>query len=51
MSTVQLSGAKSYDRQMVMHTGTRTYDVSLTRELKKHLSIAEHKHGVIDQGK
>ena len=31
MSTVQLSGAKSYETKMVMHTRTRTYDVSLDK--------------------
>ena len=35
MSTVQLPVAKGYDTQMLMHTGTRTSDVSLARELKK----------------
>ena len=30
MSTMQLTGAKSYDTQMVMHTETCTSDVSLT---------------------
>ena len=29
MSTVQLPGAKFYEKQMVMHTGTRTSNVSL----------------------
>ena len=32
ISIVQLPGPKSYDTQMVMHTGTRTYDVSLASE-------------------
>ena len=36
---------------MIMHTGTRTYDVSLSIEFQKHLSTAAYKHGVIDQGK
>ena len=31
MSTVQLKGSKRYDTQMVMHTVTRTSDVSLDR--------------------
>ena len=44
MTTVQLPGAKSYDTQMVMHTGTHTSDVSLTSEFQKHLSTAAHKH-------
>ena len=51
MSTVQLPGEKRYYTQMVMHTGTHTYDVSLAREFRKHLSNASLKHIVIDQGK
>ena len=37
--------------QIIMHTGTHKYDVSLARELKKYLSYTALKHGVIDQGK
>ena len=51
ISTVQLPGAKGYNIQMVMHTGTRTSDVSLANEFQKHLSNAALKHGVIYQGK
>ena len=51
MSTLQLPGEKGYKINMFMHTGTRTYDVSLAREFQKHLSNVEHKHGLIDQGK
>ena len=47
MSTVKLPGEESYDTQMVMHTGNRTYDVSLDREFQKHLSNAERKKGII----
>ena len=36
---------------MVMHTGTRKFDVSLDREFQKHQYNASKKHGVIDQGK
>ena len=50
MSAVKLTVAKGYETQMVMHTGTRTSDVSLTRKFQKHLSTAELNHGVIDQG-
>ena len=32
ISIVQLPGAQGYDTQMVMHTGTRTYDVSFSSE-------------------
>ena len=51
LSTVKLTGAKGYDTQMVMHTGTRASDVSLDSKFQKHLSTAARKHGVIEQGK
>ena len=51
MSIVQLPGAKVYDTQMVMRTGNRTSDISLSIEFQKYLSHVEHKHGVIYQGK
>ena len=34
-----------------MHNVTRTSNISLARELQKHLSNAELKNGFIDQGK
>ena len=48
---MQLPGAEFYYTQMVIHTGTRTSDVSLASEFQKHLPTAARKHGVIDQGK
>ena len=51
MPTVQLLGARIYDTQMIMNTGTCTSDVILAREFQKHLSNAARNHGVIDQGK
>ena len=51
MSNMQLPGAAFYYTQMVIHTGTRTSDVSLASEFQKHLYTVAHKHGVIDQGK
>ena len=51
MSTVQLTGAKGYDTQMVIHTGTRRYDVILSRKCQKYLSNVACKNGVIYQGK
>ena len=51
ISTVQLPGAKGYNTQIVIHTGTRTTDVILAIEIKKHMSNVTHKHGVIDKGK
>ena len=38
ISSVQLPGANIYDTHTVMHTGTRTFDVSLTSELQKPLT-------------
>ena len=46
-----LPGAKVYDTKMVMHTGTHTYDVTLSREFQKHFSSVACKHEVIDQVK
>ena len=51
MSSVQLSVAKLYDEQMVIHTETCTYDASLAIKFQKHLSNASRKHGVIYQGR
>ena len=51
MLTMELTGAKRYEKNMVIHTGTCTSDVSLAREFQKHLSNAARNHGVIDQGK
>ena len=46
-----MQGAKTYNTQMVIHTGTHTYDVSLAIEFQKYLSNAAHKHILIYQGK
>ena len=51
MLTVKMTGAKVYDTQMVMHTGTCTSDLSFSRKKLKHLSHSTHKHGVICQVK
>ena len=37
MSTVQLPGEKGQEKQMVMHTGTRTSNDIFVREFKQHL--------------
>ena len=50
ISNVQLPGEKGYVTQMVMNTGTRTYDASLAIEFQKHLSTEARKHGVDDHG-
>ena len=51
ISTVQIPGEKGYDTKMVIHTGIRTSDVSLSSEFQKHMSTVTRKYGVIDQGK
>ena len=51
ISTVKLPGKKGYDTQTPIKYGIRTFNVSLSQELKKHLSNAAQKHGVIYQGK
>ena len=51
MSTVKLTCAKNYDTKIIMHTVTRTFDVSLANEFQKQLPTVAHKNGVIDKGK
>ena len=46
MSIVKLTGAKVYNTEIVIHTGTCAYDVSLAREFQKHLSKGASKHGM-----
>ena len=48
---MQLQGPKGYDKQIVIKSATFTGDVSLAREVQKHLSNAARKHGLINQGK
>ena len=51
MSAVQLPGSIIFDSQIQMHTGTQKYDVSLAKELQKHLTEKHRKDGGIYQGK
>ena len=51
MATVQLTGSKGYDMQMVIHSATYTADVNLAHELQKNLSNEAHKYEVNDKGK
>ena len=50
-SNVQLPGSIKFDSNILMHSCTPKNDVSLDKELQKHLSKEHRKHGVIDQGK
>ena len=51
MSIVQLSGSKTFDSHILMHSYIHKNDVSLAKQFKKYLSKEHRKHGVIDQGK
>ena len=48
---VQLTGSKTFDSQILLHSFTQNNDVSLDKESQKHLSKEHIKHGVIDQVK
>ena len=48
---MQCPSEKGYYTQMVMHSATYTKYFSLAQEFQKHLSNAERKHDIIDQGK
>ena len=51
MSTVQLTGSKTFDSQILMHSFTQNNGAILAKQYRKHLSKEHFKHGVIDQGK
>ena len=51
MFNVQLPGSKTFDSQILMHSCKQNNDVSMDKQLQKHLSKERRKHGVIDQGK
>ena len=51
MSNVQLTGSKTFDSHILMHSCTQKNDVSLTKKFQKHLSKENRKHGVIDKGR
>ena len=46
---VQLTGSKTFDSQILMHSCTPKDDVSLAKELQKHLFMEHRKHGVVDE--
>ena len=48
---MQFPSAKGYYTQMVMYSATYNKYFSLAQEFQKHLSNAERKHGIIEQGK
>ena len=51
MTLVQLNGASGYYKQMAIHISTVNKDISLARELQKHLLEPSRKNVVIVQGK
>ena len=51
MSNVQLTGSKTFDSQIIMHSFTQNNDVSLAKQIQNNFSLEHRKHGVIDQGK
>ena len=51
MENLQFLCSKGYDEHAEMHITTQNEDISITKELKKHLSNITKKNGVIDQGK
>ena len=51
MSNVQLTGSKTFDSQIILHSCTPKNDVSLAKGFQKHLSKDDGKHGFIDQVK
>ena len=51
MSNVQITGSKSFDSQILLHSCIPKNDVSLAKDFQKDLSKEHHKHEVIDQVK
>ena len=51
IADVQLSGVEAYESHMAMHTSTANTNISLARELQKHLSDPTWAHGLLDRGK
>ena len=51
MYNVLLSGSKTFDSQILMHSWAPKNDVSLAKGLQKYLSKEHHKHGFIEKGK
>ena len=48
---MQFPSEKGYYTKMVMYSATYTKYFGLAQEFQKHLSNAERKYGIIDQGK
>ena len=50
MYIVQQLGSKTSDSHIIIHSITQSNGVSMAKELQKHLSKDDRKHGIIDQG-
>ena len=50
MSNVQFPGSKQFGSQILIHSFTHINDVSMAKQLHKHLSKDHSKNGVIYQG-
>ena len=44
MSNVQLTGSRTFDLHILMHSFTPKNDVSLSKESQKHMSKDDHKY-------
>ena len=51
MSTVKISGSKTFEKHIMMHSCAPKKGVSLAKEFQKYLYRDDRKHGFIDQGK
>ena len=51
ISNFQHPGSKTFDSNILMHYCTQKNDVSLAKELQKHLYRDDQKHEVVHQGK
>ena len=48
---IQLPASKKFDSQILINYCTQNNDVSLPKELQKHMYKDDRKHGVVYQGK
>ena len=51
MSNFELPRSKTFYLHIIIHSITQNNDVSLAKELQKHLSKEHQKHGVVDRVK
>ena len=51
MSNFRLTGSKTLNSQILMHSCTQQNDVSLAKQFQNNMSMDRRKHEAIDQGK